>query len=339
MKCYRIEKYGDLDGIVLRDAEMPQPQRNEVLVRVRASSLNYRDLAIVRGFYGGRQPRVGIIPVSDGAGEIVALGEGVRGFAVGDRVLGLFRQYWLGGKMPLRAWDTDLGGSLDGMLTEYRALSAEGVLRFPTHLSDEEAATLPCAALTAWHALHAGEPVSPGETVLLQGSGGVSVFALQFAKLLGARTIALSSSEEKMARLRELGADATVNYKTHPNWDEEVLRFTGGRGAERVIEVGGPGTLERSMRACAFSGDVVIIGVLSGNSTIDPAPILGRRLTLRAISTGNRDMVEQMCRAIGAAQMRPVIDRRFDFGEVRAAYEYLESARHIGKVVIQHPQG
>ena len=336
MRSFHLEKFGDFDGLVMRTHDEPRPARREVLVRVHASSLNFRDIAIVRRFYGGRPPEPGIVPLSDGAGEIVALGEEVRGWSVGDRVAGLFRQNWQGGRMPLRALEADLGGARDGMLTDFIALNEEGVVKLPAHLSYQEGATLPCAALTAWHALHAGEPLMPGETVLVLGSGGVSVFALQFARLIGARVIATSSREDKLARLKSLGADDVVNYTARPEWDQEVLRLTEGRGVDRVIEIGGSGTLARSLRATAIGGRVIVIGVLAGEAQIDPSPILGRRLIVQAISTGSREMFEQMNRAIARAQLRPVIDKVFPFEQAREAYRYLAGAGHVGKVVIEH---
>jgi NADPH:quinone reductase-like Zn-dependent oxidoreductase len=306
------------------------------LIRVAASSLNFRDIAIVRKEYGGPLPPLGFVPLSDGAGDIAAVGARVRGFAVGDRVAGIFRQNWLGGKMPLRALDSDLGGSRDGMLTEAIALHEESIVKIPAHLSHQEAAALPCAAVTAWHALHAGEPVAPGQTVLILGSGGVSVFALQFASRIGARVIAISSSDPKLERLKSLGADDTVNYSQHSEWDKEVLRLTDGQGVDRVVEIGGAGTLARSMRSAAVNGRIVVIGVLAGQKDIDPSPILGRRLTVQAISTGSREMFDEMNRAMARWQLRPVIDKVFAFEQAREAYRHLAQARHFGKVVIAH---
>jgi NADPH:quinone reductase-like Zn-dependent oxidoreductase len=337
MRCYQVEKFGGFDGLVARERAEPQAGPSEVLIRVAASSINYRDIALIEGHYGGPLPPPGFIPLSDGSGDIVAVGARVRGLAAGDRVAGIFRQNWLGGKMPLRALDSDLGGSRDGMLTETIALDQEAVVKIPEHLSHQEAATLPCAAVTAWHGLQAGEPLAPGQTVLVLGSGGVSVFALQFAKHSGARVIATSSSAAKLAKLKSLGADDVIDYSQHPEWDNEVLRLTGGAGVDRVIEIGGPGTLARSMRATAVLGRVIVIGVLAGGASVNPAPILGRRLTVQAISTGSREMFEAMNRAIARWQLRPVIDRTFAFDEAREAYRHLASAKHFGKVVIAHP--
>jgi NADPH:quinone reductase-like Zn-dependent oxidoreductase len=336
MRSYFVDKFGSFDGIVMRDVEEPLPGPREVLIRIAASSLNFRDIAIIRGQYGGPLPKPGFVPLSDAAGEIAAVGPLVRGFAVGDRVAGIFRQNWLGGKMPLRALDSDLGGSRDGVLAEAIVLHEESIVKLPRHLSFQEGATLPCAAVTAWHALHAGEPISAGQNVLVLGSGGVSVFALQFAHELGARVIATSSSDAKLERLRSLGADEVINYNTHQDWDQEVLRLTDGFGVDRVIEIGGSGTLTRSMHACAINGRVVVIGVLAGDAKIDPSVILGRRLTVQAISTGSREMFEQMNGAIARWRLRPVIDRIFAFEAVQDAYAYLAGAKHVGKVVIEH---
>jgi NADPH:quinone reductase-like Zn-dependent oxidoreductase len=336
MRSYHVERFGDFDGLVAKDHAEPHPGPHEVLIRVAASSLNYRDIAMIRGEYGGPLPQPGFVPLSDGAGDIVAIGGRVRGFALGDRVAGIFRQNWLGGKMPLRALDSDLGGSRDGMLTQAIALNEESIVKIPAHLSHQEAATLPCAAVTAWHALHAGEPVAPGQTVLVLGSGGVSVFALQFAKHIGARVIATSSNAKKLERLKSLGADDVINYSLVPDWDKEVLRLTDGHGVDRVIEIGGAGTLARSMRSTAISGRIIVIGVLAGQKDIDPSIILGRRLTVQAISTGSREMFESMNRALARWQLHPVIDRVFPFDAARDAYRYLADAGHFGKVVIAH---
>jgi NADPH:quinone reductase-like Zn-dependent oxidoreductase len=336
MRSYRVNSFGDFGGILMQDDPEPQVGPHDVLIRIAANSLNYRDIAIVLGTYGGPLPAPGFVPLSDGAGHIVAVGARVRGFAPGDRVAGIFRQNWLGGRMPIRALDSDLGGSRDGTLTELIALHEESIVKIPTHLSYQEAATLPCAGVTAWHALHAGEPLAPGQTVLVLGSGGVSVFALQFAKHIGARVIAISSSAPKLERLISLGADDGINYSLMPNWDAEVLRLTDGAGVDRVVEIGGPGTLARSMRSTAVNGRVVVIGVLAGQTDIDPSPILGRRLTIQAISTGSREMFEHMNRALARWRLQPVIDRVFPFEGARDAYQYLGEARHFGKVVITH---
>lgn len=338
MRSYHLESAGSLDGIVQREDLDPEPGPNEVLVRIHASSLNYRDIAIARGFYGGRPPRPGVIPLSDGAGEVVAVGKRVTGYVSGDRVAGIFRQSWLGGSLPPRAVESDLGCSRDGMLAEMIALNEEGLVKIPSHLDYQEAATLPCAAVTAWHAIHAGDCLQPGQTMLILGSGGVSLFALQIATRMGARVIAITSSNSKAARLKELGASEVINYAAEPDWDREVLRLTGGMGVDRVIETGGSGTLARSLGSSAVEGHVILIGVLAGQANIDPLPILLRRLTVKAISTGSRDMFESLNRAICRWQLRPVIDRVFGFDAAIAAYRHLESQNHVGKVVIDLSQ-
>lgn len=337
MKLYRVEELGTIGGLRLREEAFPEPGDHEVVVRVRATSLNYRDLAIIRLEYGGPAPDLNFVPLSDGAGEIVKLGGKVRGWSVGDRVAGLFRQNWLGGKMPLRTVKTDLGANLDGMLAEAVALNEEGIVKLPDHLSFEEGATLPCAALTAWNALNAGVPIKPGHTVLVLGSGGVSIFAMQFAKSIGARVLATTSSDEKAARLRSMGADHVINYRTSPEWENAVMEFTGGTGADRILETGGGSSIDRSLRAAAVNGSVIVIGVLADNGKIDPLPILLRRLTVKAISTGSREMFEDMNAAISNWQLQPVIDRIFSFDQAPQAYEYLASGGHIGKIVIRHP--
>ncbi|WP_413723954.1 zinc-dependent alcohol dehydrogenase family protein [Sodalis sp. RH16] len=337
MKLYRLKTLTSFDGLEMCEEEAPTAGAHEVSIRIRATSLNYRDIAIARNQYGVGQIQPGIIPLSDGAGDIIAVGHQVRGFAVGDRVAGIFRQNWQGGPMPLRAVPADLGGNRDGVLAQQVVLYEEGIVKLPAHLSYEEGATLPCAAVTAWRALHDGTPLLPGQTILILGSGGVSVFALQMAKRLGANVIATTSSEEKAAKLRALGADTVINYAAHGEWQHEVLAATGGIGVDRVIETGGPGTLERSLQATAMHGRVVVIGVLAGPGTINPAPILQKRLTLTGISTGSRDMFEQMNRALEQWALHPIIDTVFPFEEARAAYDYLLSGKHLGKVVISGP--
>lgn len=339
MKSYHLVAFNGLDGLQMVDRPDPVVGPRDVLVRVMANSLNFRDLAIATGIYGGPQPKPGVIPVSDGAGVIVALGADVTGYAPGDRVVGIFRQNWQGGAMPLRAAQSDLGGSRDGMLTELVALNEEAICKLPDYLSWAEAATLPCAALTAWHALSVGEMIKPGQSVLVLGSGGVSLFALQFAKHLGARVIATTSSDAKAYKLRALGADAVVNYREIPNWGDAVRALTDGNGVDRVVETGGSGTLQQSITAAAVQARVGLIGVLAGEGRIDPLPILLKRLTIQAISTGSREMLEHMLRAMQAWGMRPVIDRSFAFEDAQAAYAHLRSGTHFGKIVIGRSYG
>jgi NADPH:quinone reductase-like Zn-dependent oxidoreductase len=340
MFAYPIRQFG-VDH--LERVELPRLQiaPGKVLIRVHAVSLNYRDLMMVKGLYTPKMtlPR---IPCSDGAGEIVAIGDGVGRLRVGDRVCGIFMQQWLGGPLTAEGSKGALGGDADGMLAEYVLLAEDGVVRFPEHLSYEEAATLPCAGVTAWNALHhAGEPASPahvGETIVIQGTGGVSLFALQFARLLGARAIGTSSSDEKLTRARGLGLDAGCNYKERADWSKWVTDATGGEGADRIIEVGGAGTFGQSLRAARVGGVIAQIGVLSGAATSEPlalTPILHKQLRVQGIYVGSRAMFEEMNAAIVKAKMRPVIDRVFGFDQAREAFLHMQSASHFGKIVIQ----
>jgi NADPH:quinone reductase-like Zn-dependent oxidoreductase len=321
----------------LKKGERPEPVPgpNQVLVRMRAASLNYRDTLIIRGGYGPRV-KVPLIPVSDGMGEVVAVGEGVRRVAVGDRVAPAYFQTWIGGEPAPEKFAGSLGGPIDGVLARFMCLNEQGVSRVPDHLSDEEAACLPCAALTAWSAVVTQGRVGPGDTVLVQGTGGVALFALQFAKMAGARVILTSSRDDKLARGRQLGADEVINYRTTPEWDRVVKNMTGGEGCDHVVELGGAGTLERSIRAARLGGAVSLIGVLSGARAEMPLPlVVMRNLRLQGVTVGSRDGFEAMCRAIGRHHSRPVVDRVFGFDDVPAAFAHLEGGHHMGKVCIR----
>jgi NADPH:quinone reductase-like Zn-dependent oxidoreductase len=340
MFAYPAERFG-LDHLEKVELPMLQIAAGMVLIRVHAVSLNYRDLMVVKGLYNPKMtlPR---IPCSDGAGEVVSVGEGVERVKVGDRVCGIFMQRWLDGPLTAERSKEALGGDVDGMLAEYVLLAEDGVVHFPEHLSYEEAATLPCAGVTAWNALHdAGEPAHPalpGETIVLQGTGGVSMFALQFAKLLGAKVIGTSSSTEKLARAFGLGLDAGCNYKERPEWSKWVAEVTGGRGADRIIEVGGAGTFAQSLRAARVGGMIAQIGVLSGSATSDPlalTPILHKQLRVQGIYVGSRAMFERMNAVIAKAKLHPVIDHVFGFDQVREAFLHMESGSHFGKIVIR----
>jgi NADPH:quinone reductase-like Zn-dependent oxidoreductase len=340
MWAYPIRQFG-LDRLEQVELPMLQIAPGRVLVKVRAVSLNYRDLMMVKGLYNPKM-KIPRIPCSDGAGEVIAVGAGVDRIKVGDRVCGIFMQRWLDGPLTAERSKDALGGDVDGMLAEYVLLAEDGVVRFPEHLSYEEAATLPCAGVTAWNALqHAGEPalpVLPDETVVIQGTGGVSIFALQFAKLLEARVIGTSSSEEKLTRACSLGLDAGCNYKQRPEWSKWVAEVTGGTGADRIIEVGGGGTFGQSLRAARVGGMVAQIGVLSGAATSEPlalTPILHKQLRVQGIYVGSRAMFEQMNAAMAKAELRPVIDRIFDFDQAREAFLHMQSASHFGKIVIR----
>lgn len=335
MRLVELQHKTGLDSLALVERADPLPGPGQVLIAVKACALNFRDLLVARGAYGAPPP-LGRIPLSDGAGEVVAVGPGVSRVKVGDRVAGIFMQGWLGGGIDADAAATALGGAIDGMLAQRVVLSEQGVVKIPTHLTYEQAATLPCAAVTAWNALVREARVKAGDVVVLQGTGGVSLFALQFAKLHGARCIITSSSDAKLALARELGADETINYRTHPDWDKAVIDLTGGRGADVVVEVGGAGTLEKSLACTRFGGIVALIGVLTGTAgPIPTAAILRRHMRVQGIYVGSREMFEEMNRAIEAHALVPHIDRVFDLSQARAAYEHLASGAHSGKVVIR----
>jgi NADPH:quinone reductase-like Zn-dependent oxidoreductase len=333
MKVYEIRDAKGIDSIQLAERPDPAPPgHGQVVVRLKGAALNYRDLAVARGGYGRNVP-VPLIPLSDGAGEVVQIGPGVDRVAVGDRVAGIFMQEWLAGGLDEKKFHSAMGGAIQGMLAEYVVLNQEGLVHLPAHLSYEEGATLPCAAVTAWNALIASGNLAAGESVLLQGTGGVSLFALQFAKMSGARVIATSSSDAKLARAAEMGADALINYKTTPDWDKAARGVD--RGVDRIVEVGGAGTLEKSMRAVRMGGTISLIGVLTGASgEINPRTILMKNIRVQGIYVGSRDMFEAMNRAITQHKLKPVVDRVFPFAEAQAAYRHLESGTHFGKVVI-----
>lgn len=315
------------DGLIATQRPKPEPGPGEVLVRMRAASLNFRDLAIVAGQYFGGPIGRNTIPLSDGAGEVEAVGAGVAGFEPGDRVVAAFSQ---GGVM-----DT-LGFPLDGVLTEYAVFRQSGLVALPDGISFEDAATLPCAGVTAWNALMEGKCVRPGATVLTLGTGGVSIMALQLARAAGARVIVTSSDDAKLERARVLGADATINYRTHPEWEKEVLRLTDGAGADHIVEVGGAGTLPRSYLSVADGGEIALIGVLAApDGNLSPHPLMIRGATLRGIFVGRNPRIDRLLKAVARNGIRPVVDTVFDFDDAPKAYEYLRSAQHFGKVVIR----
>ena len=336
MKAYEIQSINaGIDALTLVDRPQPQPTAGQVLLKVRATSLNYRDLLVAEGAYGSAV-KYPLIPLSDGAGDVVAVGEGVTRVKIGDRVAGIFFQDWIYGSLTREKMKSDLGGGIDGMLAEYVILHQDGLVLLPDHLSYCEGATLPCAAVTAWHALVTKGNIGAGESLLLLGTGGVSIFALQFAKIHGARVIVTSSSDEKLARAKQLGADETINYKIAPDWEKKVYTLTNRTGVDHVVEVGGAGTLPKSLQAVRIGGRVSLIGVLSGRGEeIDPMPILFKSLAVQGIYVGSREMFEAMIRAIAQHQLHPIIDQVFPFTEARQAYLYLKSAAHFGKVVIE----
>jgi NADPH:quinone reductase-like Zn-dependent oxidoreductase len=328
MKAFVVAKgTTSLDGLKLEERERPSAGPGQVLVRMRAASLNFRDLAIVAGKYFRGPVTQDTIPLSDGAGEVTAVGSGVTTFAPGDRVVGTFTQ----GQPPLA-----LGFPLDGTLTEYSVFPADGLLRVPKHLSFEEAATLPCAAVTVWNALmHGPKSLRPGETVLTLGTGGVSIFALQIGKMAGARVIITSSSDAKLERARSLGADDCINYKSTPNWEEKVLELTGGQGVDHVIDTGGVGTLPKSYVAVGPSGTVSVIGVMTRpEGDLSPYPLMTKFAMVRGIFVGAREHFEGLMKAVAVNRLHPIIDKTFPFDSAPDAYRHLKSGQHFGKVVI-----
>ena len=335
MKAYRLHDFTGLDDLKLQEEDTPHPQQGEVLVRVHAVSLNFRDIAMLRDRYPVPH-RKGLIPTSDGAGEVVEVGAGVDDLKVGDRIMGIFHPRWYGGRIPPNVSRFGYGSEIDGWLVERKVLSQEALVRIPDNLSCEEASTLPCAAVTAWSALSGSVPIRSGHTVLTQGTGGVSIFALQLAKAFGASVIATTSSAAKMDRLRTLGADEVLNYNEEPQWGNRARALTGGRGVDRVVEVGGGGTIGESLHAVAASGELASIGFLSaGSSNIDFFALFGSGASIRHISVGSREDLQDVARAIAMARIKPMIDRVFDFEDAREAFAHLESGSHFGKVVVR----
>ena len=334
MKVYEVKKgCNSLEG--LRQAERPEPKPGpkQVLIRVRAASLNYRDHMVVIGQYFGGAVNRDTIPLSDGAGEVAAVGDGVTRFRQGDRVAGTFFQVWKDGARS--AWSPALGSPLDGMLAEYVALDEEGVVAIPRHLSFEEAAALPCAGVTAWHALMvAGRPVRPGDTVLCLGTGGVATFGVLFGRAAGARVIVVSSSDEKLQRARSLGATDGINYKQHPEWDKEIANLTGGRGVDHVVEIGGAGTLARSFQSVGYGGKVCLIGFLAGPGDPNPAPLMMKGGSLHGIGVGSTKMFEDMNRAIEVNGIKPAVAAVYPFDQAHAAYQRLAARDFVGKIVV-----
>lgn len=334
MKAWIIDGKFGLDALKLVERDTPAPGPGQVLVRVRAASVNYRDLMVVEGIYNPSLP-LPLIPVSDGAGEVAAVGEGVTRVRVGDRVVGAFSQRWLGGRPRFGEAGVTLGGPLDGVLAEYVLLEEDGAVRFPEHLSFEEAATLPIAGLTAWHALFVDAPVRAGDTVLVQGTGGVAVFAIQLARAAGARVIVISSSDEKLARAREIGAHEGINYRKTPDWDARARELTGGAGVDLVIDVAGE-TLTRSVNAVRPFGQVSLIGLLAGRTAqVDVIPLLVKNVRIQGIQVGSREWFEDMNRAIAQHRLRPVIDRTYPFEKAKEAIAALRGGSYVGKLVIQ----
>ena len=331
MRAMVLEGGAGLDHLTLVDRPTPTPGPGEVVVRLQAASINYRDLATVTMMAPSRP----LIPLSDGAGVVEAVGEGVSRVGVGDLVTPGFFPHWTAGR-PTPQRLAALGGALDGVACEAIALTAEGVTRAPAGWSAEEAAALPCAAVTAWRGLMVEGRLTAGETVLVQGTGGVSIFALQFAKLAGARAIVTSSSDEKLERAKALGADALINYRATPDWAAAARKLTDGRGVDHVVEVGGAGTFQQSIAACALGGKIAVIGVLSGYvKVLNVAAMFSGNLQINGITVGSREHVEQMVCAIEAAKLRPVIDRRFPLEGLAEALTLMKAGGHFGKIAIE----
>ena len=337
MRGYRVTGTDGLDSLARVDLPEPTCGPGEVVVRMTAASLNYRDLGILRGGYA-RNDRNPVIPLSDGAGVVEAVGDGVTELAVGNRVHSLFVQGWQDGRPTDATLRTSLGGSIDGVLRERMTFPASGVVRTPEDWSDEEAACIPCAAVTAWHALFGHRQLTADDSVLLLGTGGVSMFALQLAKATGAKVIQTSSSDDKLNVAREHGADETVNYRETPEWAAEVLKKTDGRGVDFVVEVGGPGTLGQSLQAVAVGGQVSLIGVLDDpRGKVNPLPAMFNVASIQGIYVGSRAMHERCVADLKSHNLRPLIDRTFSFDETHEAFSYFKSQQHIGKVVITIP--
>ncbi|MEK0315478.1 zinc-dependent alcohol dehydrogenase family protein [Cohnella sp. 56] len=335
MKAYVIQGGFGLEHVVQIDRPIPEPGPGQALVRLRAVSLNSRDIGVIEGFYDPAHTE-GLTPVSDSVGEIVALGEGATRFKIGDRVSAIFAQSWIEGEPTQANWTSTLGSPLDGLLAEYAVLPEAGLVRVPDYLTDAEAATLPCAAVTAWHAVVEEGQVRAGDTVVVQGTGGVSLFALQFAKLHGARVIVTSGSEEKLGRALALGADIGINYNKNADWDQAVLAHTQGLGADHIVDVGGAATLNRSVSALKVGGRISVIGLLSGAAVADFAivPAILKKARLQAINVGSRAMFESMNRAIALHGLRPAVDSVFPFEQAVDALRRLKAGAHFGKICI-----
>lgn len=330
-RAFGINKTIGIAGLSVRTAPIPTPAPGEVVVNVRASSLNYRDIIILEGNYYVPIPE-GRIPLSDGAGEVVAIGEGVVRFKVGDRVTNAFFPDWIDG--PYTGKYSQYASYEDGWLTDYRAVSAEALIRIPDELSFDEAATLPCAGVTAWSAV---KGVKAGDTILTQGTGGVSLFAVQLAKAMGARVIATTSSDAKVEQLKALGIDETINYKTQPDWSQQVRELTGGNGADRIVEVGGSGTFEQSVKAIAVGGQVSMVGALAGlQGSVDFMSMFMSQALYRPIALGSRQDLEDLVRFIAEHNIRPIIDSRFAFDDAKLAFERLMARNIFGKIVVNH---
>jgi NADPH:quinone reductase-like Zn-dependent oxidoreductase len=334
MNAYHVHPGRHFDGIVPIERTLPAPGPFEVRVRIRAVALNYRDLMVIRGDYNGGNAEP-VVPASDGAGDVIEIGEKVTRFNVGDRVATTFFASWIEGRQTPEKSRNSFGGLIDGALAREIVVSQDSLFKVPDHLDYDEAATLTCAGVTAWNSVFVEGKAKPGDSVLLLGTGGVSIWGLQLAKAAGLRAVITSSSDRKLERARELGADATINYATTPEWHEEVLRATGGEGVEVVVEVGGAGTLKKSLLSTRMGGTVAIVGGVSGwGSEVDPFQMIRGAKHVTGIYVGSLAMLEDLARFVSLHKIKPVVDRVFPFDQARKAYEYLDSGSHFGKVVI-----
>lgn len=337
MRVFQIEGDWGLEHLKLSSRPKPEPGPGQVLLQMKASSLNYRDLVVPNRGYGQHTGTLPLVPVSDGVGVVTAVGEGVTRVAVGDRVCPTFFQRWFAGEPSLERLTQSLGGPIDGTMAEFMCLSEDGLVKVPAHLSDLQAATLPCAALTAWSALVTCAHIGPGDHVLVQGCGGVALFAVVFARQLGAQVTVITSSDERAERVRQLGAHHVINYSHTPEWAKPAREITGGRGLDLILELGGEKTLPQSLKCIRPGGTLAMIGILSGNAmTVPLGAIITRQVRLQGVTVGHRDGFEAMCRAIDLHRLQPVVDRVFAFDELKEAMAHLKSGAQFGKVCLAH---
>ncbi len=337
MKVYEVGDQKGIGSLRLAERDEPSPGPGQALVKFHANSLNYRDYMVLNGWYGGPKPET-LIPVSDGAGEVVALGDGADSVAVGDRICVSFFSAWMDGPLGPQYFGSDLGGSIDGTLAEMGVFPAEALVKLPDSFSYADGACLPCAGVTAWNCIVEAGKVKEGDTVLLMGTGGVSVFGIQIAAAKGAKSIITSSSDDKLAKAKALGAEHGINYKRADSWAKAVLEVTGGRGADIIIEVGGPASLANSFEAAAFNGRIHLIGTLAGDADgpLNTMPLLGKNLNLRGVAVGSKKMLQDLADTMRAAGTKPVIDKEFPFADAADAFRHMESRSHFGNIVITH---
>ncbi|MDR3568665.1 MAG: NAD(P)-dependent alcohol dehydrogenase [Syntrophobacteraceae bacterium] len=332
MKYFALTSGHGIENLSVLNCDVPKPGLGQVLVKIKAASLNYRDQLVIAGKYPAKP--LPLIPFSDGSGEVIEVGESVTRWKAGDRVAGIFFQKWQSGRLDEIKANSALGGAIDGVLAEYVVFEESGLVAVPEHLSYEEAATLPCAAVTAWNALTSGS-ITCGQSVLTLGTGGVSMFAVQLAKAAGTRVIATSSSDAKLDRLKRIGADELINYKATPDWENRVLELTGGSGVDIVVEVGGVGTFAKSLKAVRFGGHMSLVGVLTGSAgEANPTGAIRKNVRMQGIFVGSKEMFESMSRVLALHKIRPVVDRVFGFDSVKEALGHMKSGNHVGKVVV-----